>query len=129
MDAARDADRAGRLAAIPAEPYESAEIDGANLWQVFRYITLPLITPFLFIAAMIRMIDAVKSFDIIFAISKAAGLGVGDDQPLPLQRGFTYYDIATARRSRWCSSPDRGARRRAPAPAPAHAVERDRSSA
>ncbi len=37
----------GGLAAIPTEPYESAEIDGANFWQMFRYITLPLITPFL----------------------------------------------------------------------------------
>src|SRR6266480_3356606 len=60
----------GGLAAIPAEPYESAQIDGATRWQIFRYISLPLIMPFLFIAAMIRMIDAVKSFDIIFAITQ-----------------------------------------------------------
>ncbi len=40
----------GGLAAIPTEPYESAQIDGAGVWQMFRYITLPLITPFLFIA-------------------------------------------------------------------------------
>jgi len=77
----------GGLAAIPAEPYESAQIDGANIWQVFRYITLPLITPFLFIAAMIRMIDAVKSFDIIFAITQGRPrLGVGNHQSLSLQR-------------------------------------------
>ena len=62
-------------------------IDGANVWQMFRYITLPLITPFMFIAAMIRMIDAVKSFDIIFAITQGGpGIGVGDDQSLSLQR-------------------------------------------
>src|SRR6185369_3732259 len=60
----------GGLAAIPTEPYESAQIDGASFWQVFRFITLPLIMPFLFIAGMIRMIDAVKSFDIIFAITQ-----------------------------------------------------------
>ena len=77
----------GGLAAIPTEPYESAQIDGASVWQMFRYITLPLITPFLFIAGMIRMIDAVKSFDIIFAITQGGpGLGVGDHQPLSLQR-------------------------------------------
>lgn len=51
----------GGLAAIPTEPYESAQIDGASFWQVFRFITLPLIMPFLFIAGMIRMIDAVKA--------------------------------------------------------------------
>src|SRR5215475_13895348 len=58
------------LAAIQSEPYESAQIDGASFWQMFRFITLPLIAPFLFIAAMIRTIDAVKSFDIIFAITQ-----------------------------------------------------------
>jgi len=42
-------DRACGIAAIPTEPYESAQIDGASLWQMFRYITFALITPFLFI--------------------------------------------------------------------------------
>jgi multiple sugar transport system permease protein len=60
----------GGLAAIPTEPYESAQIDGASAWQVFRFITFPLIMPFLFIAAMVRTIDAVKSFDIIFAMTQ-----------------------------------------------------------
>jgi len=54
----------GGIAALPTEPYESAQIDGAGMWQMFRYITLPLVLPFIFIAAMIRSIDAVKSFDI-----------------------------------------------------------------
>src|SRR5215218_1560694 len=44
----------GGLAAIPIEPYESAEIDGASFWQMFRYITLPLIAPFLMVAVIIR---------------------------------------------------------------------------
>ncbi len=77
----------GGLAALPTEPYESAQIDGASIWQMFRHITLPLVAPFLFVAAMIRMIDAVKSFDIIFAITQGrARHGVRDDQHLPLQR-------------------------------------------
>jgi multiple sugar transport system permease protein len=84
----------GGLAAIPAEPYESAQIDGANIWQVFRYITLPLITPFLFIAAMIRMIDAVKSFDIIFAITQGGPGSASETINLYLYSvAFTYYDI------------------------------------
>jgi multiple sugar transport system permease protein len=87
----------GGLAAIPAEPYESAQIDGANLWQVFRYITLPLITPFLFIAAMIRMIDAVKSFDIIFAITQGGPGSASETINLYLYSvAFIYYDIGYA---------------------------------
>jgi multiple sugar transport system permease protein len=84
----------GGLAAIPAEPYESAQIDGANIWQVFRYITLPLIAPFLFIAAMIRMIDAVKSFDIIFAITQGGPGSASETINLYLYSvAFIYYDL------------------------------------
>ena len=84
----------GGLAAIPLEPYESAQIDGANFWQMFRYITLPLITPFLFIAGMIRMIDAVKSFDIIFAITQGGPGSASETINLYLYSvAFIYYDL------------------------------------
>jgi len=84
----------GGLAAIPTEPYESAQIYGANLWQVFRYITLPLITPFLFIAGMIRMIDAVKSFDIIFAITQGGPGSASETINVYLYSvAFVYYDL------------------------------------
>ena len=84
----------GGLAAIPIEPYESAEIDGANFWQMFRFITLPLITPFLFIAGMIRMIDAVKSFDVIFAITQGGPGSASETINLYLYSvAFVYYDL------------------------------------
>ena len=84
----------GGLAAIPVEPYESAQIDGASFWQMFRYITLPLITPFLFIAGMIRMIDAVKSFDIIFAITQGGPGSASETINLYLYSvAFIYYDL------------------------------------
>jgi multiple sugar transport system permease protein len=84
----------GGIAAIPTEPYESAQIDGASLWQMFRYITLPLVMPFLFIAAMIRMIDAVKSFDIIFAITQGGPGSASETINLYLYSvAFTYYDL------------------------------------
>jgi multiple sugar transport system permease protein len=84
----------GGLAAIPAEPYESAQIDGASGWQVFRFITFPLITPFLFIAAMVRTIDAVKSFDIIFAMTQGGPGTASETINLYLYSvAFAYYDI------------------------------------
>ncbi|WP_298954788.1 sugar ABC transporter permease [uncultured Methylobacterium sp.] len=83
----------GGLAAIPTEPYESALIDGATVWQVFRHITLPLISPFLFVAAMIRMIDAVKSFDIIFAITQGGPGTASETINIYLYSvAFAYYD-------------------------------------
>ena len=87
----------GGLSAIPAEPYESALIDGATTWQTFRYISLPLITPFLLIAAMIRMIDAVKSFDIIFAITQGGPGSATETINLYLYSvAFVYYDVGYA---------------------------------
>jgi multiple sugar transport system permease protein len=76
----------GGLAAIP--------IERAGVWQMFRYITLPLITPFLFIAGMIRMIDAVKSFDIIFAITQGGPGSASETINLYLYSvAFVYYDL------------------------------------
>src|SRR6195952_1286255 len=87
----------GGLAAIPSEPYESAQIDGATVWQVFRYITLPLIKPFLFIAAVVRMIDAVKSFDTIFAITQGGPGSASETINLYLYSvAFVYYDVGYA---------------------------------
>jgi multiple sugar transport system permease protein len=84
----------GGLAALPVEPYESAQIDGASLWQVFRHITLPLVAPFLFVAAMIRMIDAVKSFDIIFAITQGGPGTASETINIYLYSvAFAYYDV------------------------------------
>ena len=60
----------GGLAGLPREPYESAVIDGANGWHMFRFITLPLLWPYIMIALIIRTIDALKVFDIIFVISE-----------------------------------------------------------
>jgi multiple sugar transport system permease protein len=60
----------GGLAAMPTEPLESAVIDGAGVWRVFRDITLPLTLPFIMVAVVLRTIDALKAFDTIFAITQ-----------------------------------------------------------
>ncbi|GMA15154.1 sugar ABC transporter permease (plasmid) [Deinococcus metallilatus] len=53
------------LQTMPDDPFEAARIDGASSWQAFRYITWPLLQPALFAALTIRLIDALKTFDII----------------------------------------------------------------
>jgi multiple sugar transport system permease protein len=84
----------GGLAAIPTEPYESAVIDGAGVWQMFRYITWPLIMPFVMVAAIIRTIDAVKSFDIIYAITQGGPGTASETINLYLYSvAFAYYDV------------------------------------
>jgi multiple sugar transport system permease protein len=84
----------GGLAAIPSEPYESAQIDGATRWQMFRYITLPMLAPFMLVAAIIRTIDAVKSFDIIFAMTQGGPGNASETINLYLYSvAFVYYDV------------------------------------
>ncbi len=84
----------GGLAAIPTEPYESAAIDGASVLQRFRYITLPMIAPFLMVAVIIRTIDALKSFDIIYAITQGGPGTASETINLYLYSvAFAYYDV------------------------------------
>ena len=84
----------GGLATLPAEPYESAEIDGATGWQKFRYITLPMVAPFLLLAGMIRTVDALKSFDIIYAITQGGPGTASETINLYLYSvAFAYYDV------------------------------------
>jgi multiple sugar transport system permease protein len=87
----------GGLAALPTEPYESARLDGATEWQLFRYITLPLVAPFVLVAAVIRTIDALKAFDTIYVIT-GGGPGTASETInlfLYLQ-AFAFYNIGTA---------------------------------
>ncbi|MCQ1835236.1 carbohydrate ABC transporter permease [Neorhizobium galegae] len=84
----------GGLASLPREPYESAEIDGANPWQKFRYLTLPMIAPFLMIGVIIRAIDAIKSFDIIYAMTQGGPGTASETINIYLYNtAFSYYDI------------------------------------
>ncbi len=53
------------LQGIPESIKEAARIDGVNSWQMFRYITLPLLQPTIFLAAVLTMISAFQVFDII----------------------------------------------------------------
>ena len=63
------------IKALPSEPFEAALIDGASRWQMFLHITLPLLSPLLIIALLIRFIDAFKTFDLIY-IMTAGGPGI-----------------------------------------------------
>ena len=54
---------------MPREPFEAAEVEGANRWQVFRKITLPLLVPIIVVALLLRMTDAFKTFDQVFIMT------------------------------------------------------------
>lgn len=57
----------GALQALPTEPYEAARVDGASPFAVLRYITLPLLSPFIVLAVTFRTMDSLRIFDVIYA--------------------------------------------------------------
>jgi len=62
------------LISLRREPYEAAQLDRATPWHVFRAITMPAITSLFVVMLVIRGIEIVKLFDIIFALT-AGGPG------------------------------------------------------
>jgi len=58
------------LQAISESLYEAAKIDGAGEWDLFRYITLPLITPTAFFAVVISLIGAAQVFDNVWVLTE-----------------------------------------------------------
>ncbi|HYY30685.1 MAG TPA: sugar ABC transporter permease [Chthoniobacterales bacterium] len=57
------------LQTIPGSLAEASVIDGANPWQHFWYIRLPLLTPTLLIASMFRALDAFRIFDLVYVLT------------------------------------------------------------
>ncbi|MCK9548542.1 MAG: sugar ABC transporter permease [Sphaerochaeta sp.] len=58
------------LQTLPESQIEAATIDGANGWQRFRFITLPHLIPSLQVALVLRIIETVKVFDIIYVMTR-----------------------------------------------------------
>jgi multiple sugar transport system permease protein len=61
------------LTSLSDEPDEAARIDGANAWQRFWYVTLPLLKATVIVAVLLRSIDALKTFDILYATKGKGG--------------------------------------------------------
>ncbi|MEU0397568.1 sugar ABC transporter permease [Streptomyces sp. NPDC006208] len=74
---------AAGLASVPRELLEAARVDGANEWQVFRKVTVPLLAPVLAVVLVTLMINVLKIFDLVFII--APGSSQDDANVLALQ--------------------------------------------
>jgi alpha-1,4-digalacturonate transport system permease protein len=57
------------LQSIPADLYEAAQVAGANKWQLFRFITMPLLTPTMTVVLVLTLIRAVQVFDVVFVLT------------------------------------------------------------
>ena len=61
------------LTSLSEEPDEAARMDGANAFQRFFFVTLPLMMPTVIVAILLRGIDALKTFDILYATKGKGG--------------------------------------------------------
>jgi multiple sugar transport system permease protein len=61
------------LTTLPEEPEEAALVDGATAWQRFRLVTLPMLATTIVTALVLRSVDALKTFDLIYATKGAGG--------------------------------------------------------
>jgi multiple sugar transport system permease protein len=85
------------LLAVPRELKEAADTDGASSWQVFRHVTLPSIRPVLFVAVVLRLMDAFRKFEGI-QILTTGGPGIAST-PINLHiynTGLFYHQIGYA---------------------------------
>jgi len=85
------------LLSVPSDIVEAARVDGASSVKIFRHITLPLIKPTLFIAAMLRFMQAYNTFDIVY-VETGGGPGT-TTQTLShylFYEGLVYYRLGYA---------------------------------
>ncbi len=85
------------LQSIPGEYFEAAEIDGATGLQVLAFVTLPLIKGHLFLAALLRTVDAFKLFDKVYALTRGGpGISTESISTYIYREGFRYFNVGVA---------------------------------
>ncbi|XEN33148.1 multiple sugar transport system permease protein (plasmid) [Ensifer sp. WSM1721] len=85
------------LASLPSEPYEAAEVDGASAWRQFWDLTIPFLKPVIAIALLLRIMDALRLFDLVFILTVGGPAGATETLSLYIFKvAFTFVDIGYA---------------------------------
>jgi multiple sugar transport system permease protein len=85
------------LQSLPLTPFEAATIDGASRWQVFRFITLPLLRPSIAVSLIFRTMDSLKTFDTIYVMTEGGPNNASEILNIYVfQTGFKYFHIGYA---------------------------------
>ena len=87
----------GGLQSLPANVFEAAQIDGTSRWRTFWRITLPMLGPTLVTAAILRSVDLLRFFDIIYITTQG---GPGDASTTlniyGFRQGFEFFELGYA---------------------------------
>lgn len=87
----------GGLQTLPDEPYEAAWIDGATRTQAFLHLTLPMLLPTLLTAAILRSVDLLRFFDLIYVTTQGGPGNASTTLNIyAYKRGFEFFDMGKA---------------------------------
>ncbi|MGH2530852.1 MAG: carbohydrate ABC transporter permease [Thermomicrobiales bacterium] len=97
------------LQGVPAHLYEAAQLDGANAWQRFRQVTIPMMSPVIFFNLILNIIGSFQAFTIVYLIYTPTGgsgsVGPSDSAMLYLvylyRTGFQYFRVGDAAALSW----------------------------
>jgi multiple sugar transport system permease protein len=85
------------LQSLPVGPLEAARVDGASTFQTYRHVILPLLAPVGLVVVMIRVIESVKLFDIIYILTSGGpGTATQNVSLLDYRLGFTFLQTSQA---------------------------------
>ena len=85
------------LQSLPVGPLEAARVDGASTLQTYRHVILPLLAPVGLVVVMIRVIESVKLFDIIYILTSGGpGTATQNVSLLDYRLGFTFLQTSQA---------------------------------
>jgi len=87
---------------LPADVYEASKIDGANTWQRFRHVTIPLLMPAIMIAIVFRYIFAFRLFPEVWLLTQGGPARQTEVLGVYLYKSaFRYYDFGLASATAW----------------------------
>ena len=85
------------IASLPQEVFEAARVDGCSQGQTMRHITLPLLTPFMLVALLIRFIDSFKVFDTVYVMTRGGPANVTESLSIyTFKVGLNFFNMGYA---------------------------------
>jgi multiple sugar transport system permease protein len=85
------------LSSLPQPVMEAARVDGANYWQRLRYIVMPMIIGVVIVAFLVRSMDAIRYFDIIYNTTNGGPADATKIVPIRLyETAFRFFDLGYA---------------------------------
>lgn len=90
------------ISSLPKSPFEAAQIDGASPLRTFLSITLPMLKPVIVIATLLRIVDAFRTYDTVYVITRGGPDFSTDLVSVYLQRvNFRFFDLGYGSALSW----------------------------